>query len=299
MDHGILQRTGNHDAVVIGASAGGLHVLSRLLSDLPEDLPASVFAVMHMGATSHLAQALGRTSALPVLTAESGRAIEPGHVYVAAPGAHLLIHDSHLLLRRGPRENYARPAIDPLFRSAACRFGGAAIGVVLSGALSDGAAGLRAIKRCGGLAVVQDPDDAPVPDMPRAALRAARVDHVATAAALGPLLARLVRTRAAPTPPIPGDIQLETAIAAQELAGMDTNEQLGNLSQFTCPECHGALWEIDDGGPLRFRCHVGHAYNGDTILAAQGKDAETVLWSLLRMHQERAALAHRMAAQEA
>ncbi len=298
VEQGNTRGSGNHHVVVIGASAGGLQVLAQLLSELPKDLPASVFAVMHVGASSHLAQVLSHASTLPVLPAKSGRVIEPGHVYVAVPGAHMLIHDSHLLLRRGPRENFARPAIDPLFRSAACTFGGAVIGVVLSGALSDGTSGLRAIKRCGGLTVVQDPSDAAVPSMPRAALRAVCVDHVAKAAELGQLLDRLVRTPAAETPPIPAEIRLETAIAAHELASMQTNEQLGTPSRFICPECHGGLWEIEDGGPLRFRCHVGHAYNGDTILVSKGNDAETMLWKLLRTHQERAALARRMAAEE-
>ncbi|HYZ23823.1 MAG TPA: chemotaxis protein CheB [Rhodopila sp.] len=289
---------GNRHIVVIGASAGGLQALERLLPGLPADLPASVFVVLHLGATSHLAYILGLRSPLPVREAESGGMIEPGQVYVAVPGQHLLIHDSHLLLRRGPRENFARPAIDPLFRSAACSFGGAVIGVVLSGALNDGSAGLRAVKRCGGLAVVQCPEDAAVASMPRSAIRIAAADHVAPAAELGPLIGRLVRQPAAPTPPIPVDIRLETLIAAQELAGMKAEDALGKPSRFTCPECNGALWEIEDGSLLRFRCHVGHAYTSETVLSAQAEQAERMLWNLLRTHQERAALAWRMAAKE-
>ncbi len=222
----------------------------------------------------------------------------PGHVCVAVPGAHLLLHDSHIMLRRGPRENLARPAVDPLFRSAACSFGGRVIGVVLSGALNDGTAGLRAIKRCGGIAVVQDPRDAAHPDMPQSALRHVDVDHFVPANALAGLLAGLVREPAAPTPPIPLDLRLETAIAAQELSGMEAEDQLGTPSRFTCPECHGALWEIDDGSLLRYRCHVGHAFTADTMLHAQAANAEEMLWSLARAHQEHAALARRMAERE-
>lgn len=286
------------DIIVIGASAGGLQPLQRVLSDLPVDLPAAVFVVLHMGATSHLVEVLDRVAALPVVAAGSGRPIQPGRVHVAVPGVHLLLHDMHMLLRRGPRENLARPAIDPLFRSAACSFGARVIGVVLSGALNDGTAGLLAIKRCGGVTVVQQPDDAAVREMPLSALLRMDIDHVAPAAALGGLLARLALEPAGETPPIPLEIRLETAIAAQELPGMETEERLGKPSSFTCPECHGALWEIDDDSLLRYRCHVGHAFTADAVLRAQTTQAEEMLWSLMRAHQERAALARRMAQQE-
>jgi hypothetical protein len=226
------------DIIVVGASAGGLEPLQRLLGDLPDDLQASIFVVLHIGATSRLVEILDRTAALPVMPADSGQKIEPGRIYIAVPDRHLLVHDRHILLRRGPRENLARPAIDPLFRSAACTFGGRVVGVVLSGSLNDGTAGLRAIKRCGGLAVVQQPDDAAFPD------------------------------------------------------------ELGRPSRFTCPECHGALWEVDDGSLLRYRCHVGHALTADAVLHAQAVQAEEMLWSLMRTHQERAALARRMAERE-
>jgi len=291
-------RIQHRDVIVIGASAGGLQPLQQVLEDLPVDLPAALFVVLHMGATSRLVDILGRTAALPVLAAKSGLPIEPGRIYVAVPGLHLLLHDQHILLRRGPRENLARPAIDPLFRSAACTFGGRVIGVVLSGALNDGTAGLLAIKRCGGMAVVQQPDDAADPSMPLSALAHVDIDHVAPTAALGGLLARLTRERAGETPLIPLETRLETAIAAQELPGMETDEQLGEVSRFTCPECGGALWEIDDSSLLRYRCHVGHAFTADAVLHAQTNRAEEMLWTLMRSHQERAALARRMAQQE-
>lgn len=291
-------RASGHDIIVIGASAGGLQALQRLLADLPANLPAAVFVVLHMGASSHLAEILGRSGMLPVSPARNGQPIERGRVYVAVPGVHLLLHDEHVLLRRGPRENLARPAIDPLFRSAACAFGGRVIGVVLSGALNDGTAGLRAIKQCGGIAVVQDPADATVPDMPRSAQRHVDIDHMLPVGALGDLLARLAYEPAGETPEIPDRIKLETAIATQELAGMAANDQLGSPSRFTCPECHGTLWEINDGSLLRYRCHVGHALTGQFMLAAQAKETEEMLWSLMRAHQERAELARRMADQE-
>ncbi len=251
-----------------------------------------------MGATSHLAEILDRSTRLPVLQAVSGQPIAPGRVYVAVPGVHLLLHDSHLLLRRGPRENMARPAIDPLFRSAACTFGARVIGVLLSGALSDGSSGLRAIKRCNGIAVVQAPSDAAVAEMPLNALRYADIDYVTPARGMAELLVRLTREQAGETPPIPLEIRLETAIAAQEMAGMEVDDQLGSPSRFTCPECHGALWEIADGSQLRYRCHVGHGYTAESMFDAQATQTEELLWSLLRAHQERAALVRRMAEQE-
>lgn len=287
-----------HDVIVIGGSSGGLAPLQRILADLPADLPAAVFVVLHIGATSHLTEVLNHRTQMPVMRAVSGQAIEPGHIYVAIPGVHLLLHDSHILLRRGPRENMARPAIDPLFRSAACSFGGRVIGVLLSGALSDGSAGLRAIKRCNGVTVVQDPRDAAISEMPINALRYAQIDHVVAAHDMASLLVRLTHEPAGETPPIPLEIRLETAIAAQEISGMDVEEQLGSPSRFTCPECHGTLWEINDGALLRYRCHVGHAFTAETMLDAQTTQAEEMLWGLLRSHQERAALVRRMAEQE-
>jgi two-component system chemotaxis response regulator CheB len=269
-----------------------------LVRGLEPDLPATIFIVMHIGTSSRLVEILERDSSVPVVRAAQGERFARGSIHVAVPGHHLLLHKDHILLRRGPRENLSRPAVDPLFRSAAATFGGRVIGVVLSGALSDGTAGLRAIKRCGGLAVVQDPADALVPGMPQSALRHVEIDHVCKAAEMARLLGSLVRLPAGPTPDIPIDIRLETAIAAQELADMKADDMLGIPSRFTCPECHGALWEIEDGTMLRFRCHVGHAFAADTVLDAQGEEIDRLLATLLRSHQERAELARRMAEQE-
>jgi two-component system chemotaxis response regulator CheB len=290
--------TQTRDIVVIGGSGGALDALRSILAALPADLPAALFVVIHIGAVSHLTTILKQASALPVLSAESGATIERGKVYVAVPGVHLLLHNNHLLLRRGPHENLTRPAIDPLFRSAAVAFSARVIGVLLSGSLSDGTVGLGAIKRCGGLAVAQEPGDAEVPFMPRSALRHVDIDHVRRAAEIGPLLDQLVREPAGPPQEVPRDIKLEVAIAAQELSDMRANDMLGGPSGFTCPECHGALWEVEDGTMLRFRCHVGHAFSADAMLSSQGDEIERMLETLQRAHQERAALARKMAVME-
>jgi two-component system chemotaxis response regulator CheB len=287
-----------HDIIVIGGSGGALEALRTLVRGLPSDLPAALFVVVHMGANSHLAEILAKSGALPVVPAISGEPFRQGQIHVAVPGSHLQLHHGHMLLRRGPRENLSRPAIDPLFRSAAASFGGRVIGVVLSGALSDGTAGLRAIKRCGGLAVVQDPVDALVSSMPRSALRHVAVDEVCAMDDMASRLAKLARQPAGATPDIPLDIRIEAAIAAQELVDMRADDMLGTPSRFTCPECHGALWEIEDGSMLRYRCHVGHAFAADAVLASQGDEIDRLLGTLLRSHQERAALAHRMAKHE-
>ncbi|SJZ83316.1 two-component system, chemotaxis family, response regulator CheB [Enhydrobacter aerosaccus] len=287
-----------HDIVVIGGSAGGLEALRPLLARLPVGLPASILIVLHVGPVSYLPEILDRICPLPVVAARSGEMLQHGKVYIAIPGVHLLVHHNHLLLRRGPRENLSRPAIDPLFRSAAACCTTRVIGILLSGALSDGVAGLGTIKRCGGIALAQDPDDALVPAMPANARRAVDLDLVLPMAEMAEALAALVQRPAPPPVEVPMDIQLETAIAAQELADMKVDDILGKPSRFTCPECQGTLWEIRDGSMLRFRCHVGHAFNSEAVLAAYGEQIENTLTRLQRSHQERAALARRMAESE-
>jgi two-component system chemotaxis response regulator CheB len=286
------------DILVIGGSAGGLEILQRVLNELPPDLPASVFIVVHFGDQSMLSRVLDRASSLPVTEARSGEVPRRGHVYVAIPGEHMLLHDDHILLSRGPRENQARPAIDPLFRSAAATYGPRVVGLVLSGSLSDGTAGLRAIKRCGGLALAQDPRDALVSSMPLNALRHVELDEVLRTSDIAARLSLLVRQPAPPPVQVPLEVRLEAAIAAQELADMQIDDTLGRPSRFTCPECHGALWEIEDGPLLRYRCHAGHAYTDEAMLASQTEEIDRLLGTLLRSHQERAALARRMAENE-
>ena len=292
-----MKASNGHDIIVIGASAGGLDALRTLIGGFPPALPASVFIVQHIGATSHLADILDNRSPLPASEAKNGEPIERGRIYVAGPGKHLMVHEQHVMLRRGPRENMSRPAIDPLFRSAALTFGARVIGIVLSGALSDGTAGLKAIKRCGGIAVVQDPADAAVSEMPASAIRHVAVDHVVPIVSMGPLVARLVDEPAGETPEPPAELRLETAISAREVTGMAAEDKLGAPSSFSCPECGGVLWEIGEGGLLRFRCNVGHAFTADAAFAAQADKIEDTLGTLMRAHQEHGALARRMAAQ--
>ena len=285
-----------HDIVVVGGSAGGLEAIKQLCGGLPADFPAAVFVVIHISPNSHsvLPGLLTRAGKLPAAHPVVGQTVAPGHIYVAPPDHHLLLQDGHILLRRGPHENRTRPAIDPLFRSAAIAYRSRVIGVVLSGLLDDGAAGLVAIKACGGLCVVQEPDDAIWPEMPRNALLRDHVDYCEPVAAMPTLLERLVREPAGPMPPIPQNLILEASIAAQEIAMATDQIQLGQPSRLSCPQCGGVLNEIAEEGSTRFRCQVGHAFTAEGLLAAQNDELERALESAMRMHRERVPLFRRM-----
>jgi two-component system chemotaxis response regulator CheB len=227
----------------------------------------------------------------------NGEAIEHGRIYVAPPDYHLLVERERVRVVRGPRENRARPAADPLFRSAAYAYGTRVVGVVLSGALDDGTAGLAAIKRRGGLAVAQNPSEATFPGMPRSAVENVSLDHclpVASIASLLPLLASAPAKGDADFP-APEILKVETRIARLEESDMEDVEKIGTLSSFTCPECNGALWELLDSDLLRFRCHVGHAFTAESLMADQAAELENVLWTTLRSLEENAALSRRMA----
>jgi two-component system chemotaxis response regulator CheB len=287
----------DHDIVVVGASAGGVEALVGLAASLPADLPAAVFVVLHVPSTgnSALPDILRRHGPLPAGHVKDGEPIEPGRVHVAPPDHHLLVRTGHVHLARGPRENGHRPAVDPLFRSAAHEYATRVIGVVLSGALDDGTAGLAAIKSRGGLAVVQDPSDALHPGMPTSAIEHVEVDHVVPIAAMGPLLARLAAQPAAQPPgPAPTDLKVEVEVEGFSLEAME-GEHPGQPSGFSCPDCNGVLWGIDDGGLERFRCRVGHAWSPESLLTRQSEALEAALWIALRSLEERAALARRLA----
>jgi two-component system chemotaxis response regulator CheB len=287
----------NRDIIVIGGSAGATGPLKEILGRLPIDIPAAIFIVLHIpahgiGILSTVASAVGK---LPVRQAESGMVIENGNIYLAAPDHHLLVAQNHIVLGRGPRENMVRPAIDPLFRSAALHYGPRVVGVVLSGLLSDGAAGLNAIKRCGGFALVQDPTDAIADEMPLRALEATTVDLCVPGARIGDVLSDLARETAGTPLPAPPEIRLEVAIAAGERSGSDKLAPVARPAALTCPSCGGVLSEIDAAPPLRFRCQVGHAYTADTLAKEQEGSVDEALRVALRIIEERAELVHRMA----
>lgn len=284
------------DLVVVGASAGGVQALQRLVAALPKDFPAAILIVLHVWpeGESFLGDILGRAGSLPVAQARDKAEITPGHIFVAQPDNHLIVEDGHMLVIRGPRENRSRPAINPLFRSAASAYRSRAIGVILTGTLDDGAAGLWAIKQCGGVAIVQS--DAAFDQMPASAIENVKVDHHVPLDEIPLLLNRLVREPVALSAPttVP-----EVVRANDEGTKMKPTEfkldDIGQRSIFSCPECNGALWELDEG-VLQYRCHVGHAYSAESLKHAQNSNIEQSLWSALRALKESAALDERLAA---
>jgi two-component system, chemotaxis family, protein-glutamate methylesterase/glutaminase len=279
---------------VIGASAGGVEALKELTRQLPADFPGALFMVMHVPAQhpSLLASILDRCGPLPALEAGDGRPIRAGHIYVGVPDRHLLIDGDVMRLTRGPRENRFRPSIDSLFRSAAYTQGSRVVGVVLTGQLDDGTSGLWAIKDRGGVAIVQSPTDAVYPSMPSSALQHVNVDYVVELSELPELLTRLAHQALQPAVSAsPAPMRTEIEIAAGDDPLQAGSLQLGRPSRFTCPECHGVLGEMREGkNIMRFRCHTGHAFSVQSLLANVGEAVDSGLWSVLRTMQERSLL---------
>lgn len=287
------------DIVVIGASAGGIAALTTLLSGLPADFPAALFVVVHIppSAISRLPEILSRAGPLPATHAQHGEAIAPGHIYVAPPDRHLLVRQGWIDLFRGPRENHSRPAIDPLFRTAARAYGPRVIGIVLSGALYDGSMGLLAVKTRGGVAIVQDPQDAAFESMPRSALGTVDADHVVPMADMAMVLTDLVHDPVPDEggpPMIDGDERMEAVVVA-DFTEQANDGRVEETTIYTCPDCGGVLWQDGAGSRLRFRCHVGHAYAPDLLLSQKSDELEAALWSSLRLLKEKATLTRQLA----
>lgn len=275
------------DVVVIGASAGGVEALTRLLAALPAHFPAAVFTVLHMNPhwPSQLPRVFGRDTLLPVAFAVHGEPVERGRVYVAPPDNQMMIRGDRLHVVRGPKENGHRPSVDALFRTAAASYGGRVIGVVLTGYQNCGTAGLMSIKARGGVAVVQSPDQAMARDMPQSAVDNVAVDHVVSLDEIAPLLGRLVREPPGPAAPVvPGTVaQLE-------------GDEPGQPAEIVCPVCYGSMTQARLNGYESFRCHVGHVFSLDDLSAEQSESVERALWAASRALEESAALAYRMSA---
>jgi two-component system chemotaxis response regulator CheB len=285
------------DIIVIGGSAGSHSALKQILANLPAELPASIFVTTHVPTNSpgYLAEMLATSAPLPVSQAIDGQPIERGRVYVAVANRHLLLIDGTIGFGDGPRENMTRPAIDPLFRSAALVYGPRVIGVVLSGMLNDGASGLTAIKACGGTAVVQHPLDAVSDEMPLAALEAVTADHVAAAEDLGRVLCELVGRDAGEAVTPPENLSLEVSIAAGSRLGSENLLKIAEPTAMSCPNGRGVLSEIRDEKPLRYRCQIGHALTAE-VVAACNDEVDEAMRIALRVMEERVTLVTRMAA---
>lgn len=293
------QPQGRPKVVVIGASAGGVEALSRLVGDLPADYSLPIVVVLHVPPTSSLLpQILSRAGRLPADHAEDGAPLEAGRIMIAPPDCHVLVDDSALRVVRGPKENGHRPAVDPLFRTAAAQFGSATVGIVLSGALDDGTAGLANIKNNGGLTVVQEPAEALYPAMPTSARDAVDPDYVLPIRRIAALLVEL-----GARPPDPESAQSSKESEAVDsdptqlppMAVTEANTEAGRLTAFTCPECNGTLWEIKDGGLVKLRCRVGHAYTEEGYAHEKAVRLEAALWTALTALVERADFSRRLA----
>src|SRR5687768_379913 len=284
--------------VVIGTSSGGIEALRTIIGALPRDFDAAIAIVMHTAPQSPgvLPDIIRRAGPLDAPAVRSGEELRPGVVYVAPPDHHMLIEPGRIRLTRGPRENRFRPAIDPLFRSAAQVYGPAAIGVVLTGNLDDGTAGLLAIKQLGGTAIVQDPEEALYPSMPQSALRHVKVDHCVRLAEIAPLLVRLTTGAVDETrPQVPEEMAIEVKIAREEDPIDSGVTSLGKPSMVACPECHGVLLQMKEAGLVRFRCHTGHAYSAESLLSEISEGVEVALWNALRSTQEGSILMRQLA----
>jgi len=275
-----------HDIVVIGASAGGVEALNEIVGHISPDVNAAIFVVIHVSpdSTGLLPNILNRRSHLPAIQARDGLSIRRGTIYVAPPDRHLIFEDGEMRVVLGPKHNRHRPAIDLLFRTAARNFGERVVGVILTGFLADGSSGLLAIKNAGGITVVQDPDDAQVASMPRSALLQVQPDYCVPAREIGDLISRLVEMEGGPM-----------VAAHKGNGGLSKAEKKNTQTSFTCPDCHGTIWEVNENGEVRFECRVGHAYSPEAMREAADDDVERSLWIALRALEETAALDQRLA----
>jgi two-component system chemotaxis response regulator CheB len=286
--------------IVIGTSAGGMPALTQLVAQLPAALPAAVLVVQHLAPESSgeaLVNRLNRNTELYCQVATDQAPLGAGQLYLAPPDHHLLVRNHRLLVANGPRENGFRPAADTLFRSAAVAYGSQVIGVVLTGMLHDGTAGLEYVKRCGGTAVVQDPSDAEFASMPESALRNVDIDYSVPLADMGALLVELTQRPASrhQAIKIPEDLQTEAAIAERVVGTTEEVQDIGRQVPLTCPDCGGSLWEMSAGNVLRYRCHTGHAFTAEALLEAEQESLEETLWVAIRMMEERKNLLTSMA----
>jgi two-component system, chemotaxis family, protein-glutamate methylesterase/glutaminase len=290
-----------HDIIVVGASAGGVDALKKLIQGLPEDFPASIFVVQHLSPhrESILPQILQRASKLPVLSPDHQEKIQQGHIYIAPPDRHLILENNHMNLVHGPKENHSRPSVDVLFRSAALEYGPRVIGIVLSGSLGDGTSGLHAIKSAGGIAIVQDPEDAIYPSMPLSAVQQVPVDASLPLEKIPEELTKLIQQ---PVNSMKSKKTSKKNLAKKELEitklkeeALNKEGEYGVPSVYSCPDCRGVLWEIKDGDLVRFRCRTGHGYLPEILSERQSDNIESTLWAAMTALEEKSSLSMRLA----
>lgn len=287
--------------IVIGASAGGMAALKQLVAQFPQDFPAPIFIVNHMSADTTgeaLVRVLDGSSSLTCVHGHDNQEFKSGNIYLAPSDQHMLIVKGKILITKGARENRSRPAIDPLFRSAAVAYGNRVVGIILTGYLDDGTSGMMAIKRCGGVCIAQDPEDAAYPDMPQSVITNVGADYCVPISEMGAVLSELIRRKLPENKPAPEDLVIEAKIAQRVLSDLPSVEALGEQVPYNCPDCGGVLWKVADGDLLRYRCHTGHAFTSSVLLAQQTVKIEETLWVALRMFEERQNLLETMSKNE-
>lgn len=278
--------------IVVGASAGGVQALMQFVTCLPESFNGSIFIVLHIPAysPSSLPDILSRCSSFKAIHPKDGEKIQEKTIYIAPPDHHLLIEDKKVLVKKGPKENRFRPSIDALFRSAAYSFGPRVIGIILSGVLDDGTSGMWTIKRLGGFTIVQDALEAMHPQMPLNVQEFVDVDHSIPVAEMCKVIEQIQNKPVANKPSTEKMdmemLEIEITIAKQDNAFAMGIINKGELTSFTCPECHGALVRLIEGNIIRFRCHTGHAFTASALLAGITQTIEEALWSSMRAVEE-------------
>jgi two-component system chemotaxis response regulator CheB len=284
--------------IVIGASAGGLPAIQQVAAGLSGQMDIAVLVVLHVSRKSNgdnIARVFQRHTSLNCRMAKDGEPIERGCLYVARPDHHLMIKDDLIQVTQGPHENRYRPSVDMLFRSAAVYFGHKVIGVILTGLLEDGTSGMSAIKRCGGICIVQDPKDAEHDDMPLSVLNQVAVDHQARLADMAVLLEEILHQQLPPKKPVPAELKIEVEITEKRMSSIDQLKKIGEQSNFVCPDCGGGLWALKNDPTHRYRCHTGHCYSENKLYELQGDNIEESIYVSLRMLEERRNLLQLMA----
>jgi len=276
--------------IVVGASAGGLDVLCKLAATLPGDLDAAIFVVLHLSSQSNnnfLTNRLQKCTSLHCKLAQDGLPIKKGHIYIAPVDHHLIVKQNNMYTTKGPAENRWRPSIDVLFRSAAVYFNEKAIGIVLTGLLDDGTLGMQAIQQCGGTCIVQDPLEAAFPDMPQSVLNNTMVDFMLPVAAMNEAIQYTISNKIITWIKVPEYLKAETAMVEKTVTSIGDISKVGKQTVYSCPDCGGGLWEINEGQEAHFRCHIGHAYSENELLKKQFESLNGTLWVALRMMEER------------
>ena len=282
--------------IAIGASFGGVDAFKKITALLPGDFPAAIFVVQHVpgDAVSYLPEILSRNGPLPAVAAKDGKRFEPGLIYVARPNHHLLVKADHMATPVGPRENRMRPAIDALFRSAAVFHSTRVAAVLLTGYLDDGVLGLALVKKCGGITLVQDPDDAAVPDLPGNAIKNVKIDHVLPLTAIAAKLVEIVSRPVGKPKKVPEELMEQVKISEYPMDNIEKMDTLGERTTWTCPECGGLIWELRNEPVPRYMCHTGHSFTSGSLLEGQSNLIEHSLWSAVRMMDERAKVIQHM-----